>query len=426
MFQEMEDRPSNALPAVPSSAPDGAAAADTAWRVLAVLSALMGFASISTDFYLPAMPAMAAALHAGHGMLEFSITGYLIGFSVGQLFWGPVSDKFGRRLPVAAGLVLFIIGSVGCALAGSAETIIGWRIVQALGASACVVISRAIVRDLYEGARAARMLSTLMVVMAIAPLLGPIIGAQVAAWAGWRAIFWLLVALGLASLVALYTIPETLSPLRRHGGRLSGAFARYAKLLTERRILAYAGAGGFFYAGMFSYIAGTPFAYITYHHLPAQYYGLLFGAGILGIMATNVLNARLVTRLGADRLLVAGALIAALAGIACAVATWTDWGGLWGLLLPLFVFISCTGLIVANSVAGALAEFSMQAGSVSALVGALQYGSGIAGSGLVGFFADGTPRPMGWVIALAGIGSVLCARSLVQPPRKGAQIEQAI
>lgn len=198
---------------------------------------------------------------------------------------------------MAAGLVLFIIGSAGCALAGSAETIIGWHIVQALGASACVVISRAIVRDLYEGARAARMLSTLMVVMAIAPLLGPVIDAQVAAWAGWRAIFWLLVALSVASLAALYTIPETLPPLRRHDGRLSGAFARYAKLLTERRVLAYAGAGGFFYAGMFAYIAGTPFAYITYHHLPAQYYGLLFGVGILGIMATNVLNARLVTRL---------------------------------------------------------------------------------------------------------------------------------
>ncbi|EER61781.1 drug resistance transporter, Bcr/CflA subfamily [Acidovorax delafieldii 2AN] len=386
----------------------------------------MGFASISTDFYLPAMPAMAAALHASHGMLEFSITGYLIGFSIGQLFWGPVSDKFGRRLPAAAGLILFIVGSAGCAQAGSAETIIGWRIVQALGASACVVISRAIVSDLYEGARAARMLSTLMVVMAIAPLLGPVIGAQVAAWAGWRAIFWLLVALGVASLAALYTIPETLPPLHRHGGRLSGAFACYAKLLTARRILAYAGAGGFFYAGMFAYIAGTPFAYITYHHLPAQYYGLLFGAGILGIMATNVLNARLVTRFGADRLLVAGALIAAVAGIACAVVAWTDWGGLWGLLLPLFVFISCTGLIVANSVAGALAEFSLQAGSVSALVGALQYGSGIAGSGLVGLFADGTPRPMGWVIALAGIGSLLCAKSLVQAPRIGTQHEQTI
>ncbi|HMN55816.1 MAG TPA: multidrug effflux MFS transporter [Ottowia sp.] len=412
MFQGMEDRPSNALPAAPSVLPGGASSADTAWRVLAVLSALMGFASISTDFYLPAMPAMAAALHARHGMLEFSITGYLIGFSLGQLFWGPVSDKFGRRPPVATGLVLFIIGSAGCALAASAESIIGWRIVQALGASACVVIARAMVSDLYKGARAARMLSTLMVVMAIAPLLGPVIGAQVAAWAGWRAIFWLLVALGAASLAALYTIPETLPPLRRHGGRLSGAFVHYAKLLTERRILAYAGAGGCFYAGMFAYIAGTPFAYIDYHHLPARYYGLLFGAGILGVMATNLLNARLVARLGADRLLIVGTTIAALAGGASAMAAWSDRGGLWGLVLPLFVFISCTGLIVANSVAGALAEFSVQAGAVSALVGALQYGSGIAGSGLVGLLADGTPRPMGGVMALAGIGSLLCAGSL--------------
>lgn len=396
-----------------SGEPD-ATLASPAWRVLAVLSALMGFASISTDFYLPAMPAMAAALHAGHGMLEYSISGYLVGFSVGQLFWGPVSDRCGRRMPVAVGLVLFIIGSAGCALAGSAPTVIAWRIVQALGASACVVISRAIVSDLYKGPRAARMMSTLLVVMAIAPLLGPVTGAQVAAWAGWRAIFWLLVALGAASLAALYTIPETLPPRLRQRGPLGGVFTRYAQLLARPRILAYAGAGGFFYAGLFAYIAGTPFAYITYHHLPAPYYGLLFGAGILGIMATNIVNARLVTRLGSDLLLVRGALAAALAGIACALAAWADWGGLVGLLLPLFVFVSCTGLIVANSVAGALADSSAQAGAVSALVGALQYGSGIAGSGLVGAFADGTPRPMGWVIALAGVGSLLCARTLLK------------
>ena len=417
MFQKNEEGSLHAHPvAVLSSIPERSNSVGTTWRVLAVLGALLGFASISTDFYLPAMPMMAAELDADPGMLEFSITGYLIGFSLGQLFWGPVSDKFGRRLPIAIGLILFIIGSTGCALAGNAEAIISWRLVQALGASACVVISRAIVRDIYEGARAARMLSTLMIIMAIAPLLGPLIGAYVADWAGWRAIFFVLVGLGLASVAALYTIPETLPPLRRYGGRLSGSFASYATLFAQRRILIYAGIGSFFYIGTFAYIAGTPVAYITYHHLPAQYYGLLFGACVLGLMASNALNARLVTHLGVDRLLIAGTWAAAVAGSACAVVAWNDWGGLWGLFLTLFVFVSCTGLIVANSVAGALAQYPTQAGSVSALVGALQYGSGIAGSSLVGFFADGTPRPMGWVIAFAGVSSALCASLLVTIP----------
>lgn len=395
-------------PATPHSPPR--------WHVLGVLSALMGFASISTDFYLPAMPAMASALGADPGMVEFTISGYLIGFSLGQLFWGPVSDRQGRRLPIAAGLVLFVIGSAGCALAGNAATIILWRIVQALGASAGVVLSRAMVRDLYEGPRAAQMLSTLIVVMAVAPLVGPIVGAQVAAVAGWRAIFWLLVVVGAATLAALFTIPETLPQAHRRKEPLVRAITRYGHLLTHRRILGYVGAGGFFYAGMYAYIAGTPFAFITYHHLPAERYGLLFGAGILGIMATNIINARLVPRLGSDRILFGGTAAATFAGVMLAIAAYGDWGALWGLFLPLFVFVSCTGFIVANSIAGALADYPAEAGAVSALVGALQYGSGIAGSGLVGTFADGTPWPMGWVIALTGIGSLLSAGLLMREP----------
>jgi DHA1 family bicyclomycin/chloramphenicol resistance-like MFS transporter len=174
-------------------------------RVLAVLSALMGFASISTDFYLPALPAIAGALHASAGTVEFTISFYLAGFSLGQLLWGPIGDRYGRRAPVAVGLILFIIGSAGCALAGSGTALIIWRVVQAVGACAGVVLARAMVRDLYEGNRAAQMLSALMTVMAIAPLLGPILGGQILALAGWRAIFWTLTGVGALTLAALFT-----------------------------------------------------------------------------------------------------------------------------------------------------------------------------------------------------------------------------
>ncbi|ATN37200.1 Bcr/CflA family drug resistance efflux transporter (plasmid) [Rhizobium sp. ACO-34A] len=357
--------------------------------------------------YLPAMPAMSTSLHADAGMVEFTISGYLVGFSFGQLFWGPISDRYGRRLPVALGLILFIIGSAGCALSGSVEAIIAWRIVQAVGACAGVVLARAMVRDLYEGHRAAQMLSTLMVVMAIAPLLGPILGGQIAAVAGWRAIFWVLVGVGLLTLLALFSLPETLPAERRRHEPLTRAFSRYGQLLTSRRILGYIGAGGFFYAGLYAYIAGSPFAFITYHHVPAQFYGLLFGAGIVGIVVSNLFNKRLVPRLGIEGMLVRGTVGAAVAAIVLGVTTFTDSFGLWGLFVPLLLFIACTGFIVANSIAGALADFSTEAGTVSALVGALQYGSGIAGSGFVGGFADGTPWPMGCVIALCGVGGLL-------------------
>lgn len=386
------------------------------WQMLGVLSLLMGFASISTDLYLPAMPEMGRSLHANVGMIEWTISGYLIGFSLGQLLWGPVSDRYGRRPSVAVGLVLFVIGSTGCALSETAHMIIGWRIVQALGACASVALSRAMVRDIYEGNRAAQMLSTLITVMAIAPLIGPLAGGQIVALAGWRAVFWTLVGIGLVTFAALFTIPETLPPERRSRESLSHALMGYAELLRHRRLLGYAGAGGFLYAGMYAYVAGTPFSYITYYHVPAQYYGLLFGLGIIGIMGANILNSRLVPRFGYDRMLLIGAFVAAASAIMTALATRTGWGGLWGLVAPLFVFASTTGFVVANSITGALADFPERAGSVSALTGALQYGSGIVGSGLVGLFADGTPWPMGWVIGISGIGCLLSI-GLIAPAR---------
>jgi DHA1 family bicyclomycin/chloramphenicol resistance-like MFS transporter len=387
-------------------------------RVLAILSALMGFASISTDLYLPALPTMAGTLQADAGTMELTISGYLIGFSLGQLLWGPIGDRHGRRLPIALGLLLFIVGSAGCALSASAGAMIGWRVVQAVGACASVVLARAMVRDLYEGERAAQMMSTLMTVMAAAPLLGPIVGGQILALAGWRAIFWVLVGVGLATLVALWTLPETLPRERRQGEPLARAFMRYGELLRRRAVLGYAGAGGFFYGGMFAYVAGTPFAYIGYHQVSPQRYGLLFALGIVGIMAANLVNARMVTQIGSDRLLRLGAIGAALAGAAVALAAWTGWGGLAGLVAPLFAFVAGTGFIVANSIVGALDSAPQRAGAVSALVGAVQYGSGVVGSALVGAFADGTPwrweGRLRW-LASAALPALGCSCPLQRP-----------
>jgi DHA1 family bicyclomycin/chloramphenicol resistance-like MFS transporter len=380
---------------------------------LAILSALMAFASISTDVYLPALPVMAYALHASSGQVELTISGYLIGFSLGQLVWGPIGDRYGRRLPIGIGLVLFILGSAGCALSDSAVVMIAWRAVQAVGACASVVLARAMVRDLYAGHRAAQMLSSLMTVMAIAPLLGPSVGGLILQVASWRAIFWALVLVGLITLGLLSILPETLPVHRRNGEPLSRAFRRYGKLLKHGRVLGYIGAGGFFYGGMYAYIARTPFAYISYYHVSPQQYGALFALGIAGIMLTNQLNSRWVMRHGSDRLLRMGTLGAAVSALILAVDAWTGWGGLVGLVIPLFLFIGATGFIVANSIVGAMGEFPEVAGSMSALVGSLQYGTGILGSGLVGAFADGTPWPMAMVIAAFGLGSLVCARWLL-------------
>lgn len=385
------------------------------WPALAVLCVLMGFASISTDLYLPAMPTMGRALGAQAGEIELSVTGYLIGFSLGQLLWGPLGDRFGRRPPVAAGLALFVVGTAGCALAAHAAALVGWRVVQALGACAAVVLARAMVRDLYDGRRAAQALSALMTVMAAAPLLGPSVGGLILDAAGWRAIFWTLAGVGVATLAALALLPETLPLARRNREALRRVLPGYGALLRQRRILGYAAAGGCFHAGMFAYIAGASFAYVDYHQTTPRVFGALFAANVAGVMIVNMLNVRLAARLGGDRLLLLGTAAAALAGAALAATAGTGWGGVWGLAVPLFVYVSAAGFIVANAIAGALAGFPDRAGAVSALVGALQYGCGIAGSALVGVLADGTPRPMAWVIAAAGAGGLACAWALAGP-----------
>lgn len=383
-------------------------------RVLITLAVLLGFASISTDLFLPALPTMSRALRASEGSLQFAISGYLLGFGFGQLFWGPVSDRFGRRLPVAIGVAVFVIGSAGCALSTEAWQIIVWRVVQALGASAGVALARAMVRDLYSRDHAAKVLSTLMTVMAVAPLAGPSIGAQILAVLSWQAIFWSLVVIGGGTLVAVFSLPETLASANRVTTPTWSAFADYPPLLRNPTLVGYAAAVGFYYAGVFANIAGGPFAYISYLHLSPEQYGLVFASGVFGLMAANIANARLVARFGSDRMLLVGALGAAVFGIALAVVTLTNLGGFYGLFPVQFLFTAMNGLILANAVAGGLSSVRSNAGAASAVLGAIQYGSGMIGSALVGALANGTPAPMGCVMAVGGVGcllSVLASKS---------------
>lgn len=378
--------------------------------VLLVLAVLLGFASISTDLFLPALPTMQAALGASEGAMGFVISAYLLGFGAGQLFWGPVSDRIGRRLPIALGVLVFTLGSAGCALSGDAYQIIAWRVVQALGASAGVVLARAMVRDLYDRDRAARVLSILMTVMTIAPLLGPTMGAQILAFASWQTIFWTLSGIGITTFLGVLTLPESLPAQRREGGSALATVAGYLDILRSRRLLGYALAIGFFYIGIFANIAGAPFAYIDYYGLSPQAYGLVFAMAMIGLMVANTVNSRVVERLGTDVMLLAGAIGATLSGAAILFAAATDVAGAAGLIVTQFLFFSMNGLILANGVAGALASVGKRTGAASAVVGVIQYGGGMVGSALVGILANATPVPMAALMTVGGLGCLVCAR----------------
>lgn len=382
---------------------------------IAILSALMAFTSLSTDIYLPAMPIMAKDLQ---GNAELTITGFLIGFCIAQLIWGPLSDHLGRRIPLFIGMVLFIIGSVGCALSTDMPQIVFWRVFQALGACTGPMLARAMIRDLFSRTRAAQMLSTLMIVMAIAPIAGPLLGGQLIKVTSWHAIFWLLAVIGIAMLISLRWLPETLPADRRVKASLPSAFRNYYSLLTNANFMRFTLCLTFYYVAAYAFITGSAFVYITYFGIDPQHYGWLFALNIVGVMGMSVVNRRLVQRYPLEKLLKFAVLIAAAASFILAIGTKLHIGGIILIVVSVFVFFSMNGIIAATSTAAALDAVPNMAGSASALIGSLQYGSGIISSLLLALLSDGTPWTMAWIIALFTAASAVIA--LTTPVTKTA------
>ncbi len=382
----------------------------TGLSLVLILSALMAITSLSTDIYLPAMPVMATDLQ---GDAELTITGFLIGFCIAQLVWGPVSDHFGRRLPLFIGMVLFIAGSVGCALSTDIVQIVFWRVFQALGACTGPMLARAMIRDLFSRTRAAQMLSTLMIIMAVAPIAGPLIGGQMIKVTSWHTIFWLLAIIGVLMLVSLFWLEETLPAEKRVKASLSGAFANYAILLRNASFMRFTLCLTFYYVAAYAFITGSPFVYIRYFGVDPQHYGWLFAVNIIGLMAVSVVNRRLVHRYPLESLLRFAVFAASLAAVILAAATGFGFGGIGLIVVAVFVFFSMNGIIAATSTACALDAVPNVAGSASALMGSLQYGSGIISSLLLALLSDGTPWTMGWIMAvftLASAGMALTTR----------------
>ncbi|MBA7847342.1 multidrug effflux MFS transporter [Klebsiella sp. RHBSTW-00484] len=371
-----------------------------------ILSGLMAFTSLSTDIYLPAMPVMAAELQ---GDAEMTITGFLIGFALAQLVWGPISDRLGRRTPLFIGMVLFIIGSAGCALSTTIDQIVFWRVFQALGACTGPMLARAMVRDLFARSRAAQMLSTLTIVMAIAPIAGPLIGGQMIKVTSWHAIFWLLAVIGALMFIALRWLPETLPPERRQQGSMLGAFRNYGQLLKNATFMRYTLSLTFFYVAAYAFITGSPDVYIRYYGVAPQHYGWLFAVNIIGVMAMSVVNRRLVQRHALSSLLKISLAVAALAVVILATGVRLHIGGIGLIVASVFLFFSMNGVIAATSTAAALDEAGAFAGSASALIGSLQYGSGIISSLLLAWLRDGTPWTMAWIMAAFTLASLLLA-----------------
>jgi DHA1 family bicyclomycin/chloramphenicol resistance-like MFS transporter len=368
---------------------------------------------MSIDMYLPALPALERYFATDTASVQHTLASFFLGLAAGQLLYGPLADKYGRRPPLYFGLVLYVVASVACAVAPGIDMLIGLRFLQALSGCAGMVVARAVVRDLYDRQESARVYSILLMVMGIAPIVAPLAGGYLLQWLGWRSIFWVLALFGIACLVAVKLgLPETLSrDLPRIP--LSRALANYCTLLGDRRFLGYALSGGFGQAGMFAYIAGSPFVFIDLYGLPAQAYGWVFGLNAAGIVVFTQANRRLLLRHDADRLLEFGNLAGFSMGLLLLAAAATNAAGFAGILVPLFFIVSLRGLTFPNASAGAMAPFPEKAGSASGLLGSLQFAIAAIAAVTVGALHDGTAVPMATVVVSCSFLAFASYRLLV-------------
>lgn len=378
-------------------------------RTILILGALSAFGPLAIDFYLPGFPAMAVAFGTDEKHIQTTLAAYFLGLSIGQLAYGPVADRFGRRIPLLAGVALFTVASLACAFAPSLDALIVARFVQALGGCAGMVLARAIVSDKCDAVGSAKVFSQLMLVMGLAPILAPMAGGVMVNLYGWQSIF---IALTVFSAVCALTVawglPESL-PANQPRPPLSGALKQYARLLKDGVFLGYALTGGIAMAGMFAYIAGSPFVFIKLYGVPAEHYGWLFGMNAGGFIVVAQVNARLLAKRAPGSLLTRTIWVYLLAGLAVLGISALHTEALWPLLVPLFVCISSLGCIIPNASACAMNGQGAHAGSASALLGCVQFSVAAAAAGLVSALHDGSALPMALVITLCGAAAVTAA-----------------
>lgn len=390
---------------------------------LVVLGGLSAFGPLSIDMYLPAMPRMSDDLGTGDLPVQLTLTACLVGLALGQALAGPVSDTLGRRRPLLASLVAYTVASLLCAIAPDVWVLIGLRLLQGLAGAAGIVIARAVIRDLRSGPSLARLFALVMAINGLAPILAPIIGAQVLRIGSWRWVFVILAAVGallLAGVAAL--LPESLPAERRHPGSVRRTLRIFGELSGDRRFVGCLLATGLSLGAMFAYISASPFVLQQVHGLSAAQFSLVFGANALGIVALSQLSALLVGRVGPTRLLVTGTLLQGVATLALLAVVSSR---LWALLGALFVAVAAVGLVLPNATALALSDHGDHAGSASALLGTFQFAVGAVTPALLGVPGMSQSVAMGVVMAVLAVGGVAACAALVRRPRSPAAVGPA-
>ncbi|GHO46746.1 multidrug effflux MFS transporter [Ktedonospora formicarum] len=391
-------------------------------RHVLILGSLSAFGPLSTDMYLPSLPALSHDLHATMSQTQLTLSAGILGLALGQVLSGPVSDALGRKRPLIVGIVAFILSSLLCIVAPNIPVLVALRFIQGMSGATGIVISMAMARDMYAGNAMARFLSLLMLVNGVAPIVAPIIGSQLLRFTSWHGVFITLALFGVALLLAsFFGLGETLPATSRQSGGIATTFGAFRDLLRDGRFVGYALSAGFAFAACITYISVSPFILQNIYHLSPQVFGLLFGINALGIVIVGQINGKLVGRISSRTLLNWGLGGIALGGIALLIVVISGIG-LFGVLPSLFILVSSIGLIMPNSAALALAT-TRTAGSASALLGVLQLVIGPVAAPLIGLGGTESALPMALGIAGFGILSLLTFVVLCRPLQDRAQVQ---
>ena len=376
--------------------------------VLGLLAAVGPFA---IDMYLPALPTISADLGASTAATQMTLMVFFVAFGVCQIAYGPISDMVGRKAPLYFGLSIFVVGGIGCGLAPSIEWLILFRFVQGVGAAVCMVIPRAVIRDLHTGIEATRLMSTVMLVFSVSPILAPLGGSAIIGLFGWRAVFAAItIVAALGFVLTAFALPETLPPARRVRATVGSVASGFGRLFHDWRFLGLTFIGGFGMASFFAFLASSSFVYIDHFGLTPTQFSIAFSVNAVGFIGASQLSARLAIRFGVARVIaaaVSGYAAAALILFAITAAGVQDLGVL---MVMLFLAFACLGLVIPATMVLALEDHGPIAGMASALGGTLQFVTGAVTIAVASFFFDGTALPMVTVIAVLAVGAFVLSR----------------
>ena len=365
--------------------------------ILGLLSAIGPF---SIDMYLPGFPTIATDLHTTVDNVSYSLSSFFIGICVGQLICGPLLDRFGRKRPLYIGLVIYILASLACAISNSVELLIGFRFLQALGGCVGMVAPGAIVRDVFPVKENAKIFSLLILILGVSPIVAPTAGSYVIAAFGWHAVFIVLALITALLLIAvIFLLPESKQPDPSMSLRPKPILNNFLFVLKQPQFFTYAFAGATAAAGLFAYLAGSPFVFMKIFNVSEQQYGWIFGLVAAGLITSSQLNNVLLRKYDSAQIIKTVLLVQTIVGLFLCFGSIFEWLNLYSTIFLIFLFLSCQGFSFPNSSALSLAPFTKEAGSASALMGALQMGFGAVASALVGTINNGTTVPMTGVMA---------------------------